>query len=704
MTGIGNRISDLARPIPQGGGSSDTGVIGRDRRPDLDVYNVLDYGASGNGTADDTAALQAAIDAATAASGAGTRRQAGHGRVLIPQGSYRVTSTLTCPAGVSLFGIVGSATAAGYPRITWSGPSGGTVLQVVAATDTHRALSSIENLAFIRTPGYTNNARYCIDVAVRADRGFVLRNLQLQRAQQYGVYFREGGHNIRMEAIRSDAIGVEGLYSDAAMIGWKVNVVDSFSLGGNWTTDNVAGGEARGGVLYVDATTGTPESKLFMRVTDGKFENNANIVAGGAAFRIDVNPNQEPPTAIHAEFESVYQTNTGSATNTAGILVNPSYEYLSLTLRNCMLNVAGVPSYSRNSRLTGAAFKSTKHVDTVIAPWSTSRDDLGLSAGWNYERFVAEAATDVNWLGPRIYRHGLPMATTILTAPTDTWFATHPTTVFPGQLFRAAGVEWEVTAAGTLGTLTGVTADQTNNSPFVTVTDSAGLSAGDYVTVGGVARQVQRVAGNVLRLSATMTGDATGVAVAFAPPTMSRRLLGTFTAPPLTTGRYYRLPNAAVTTSGASLVNNTVRLAPKFIPNRTTFDRLGVGVTTAGEAGSVFRFGCYADDGTGRPGALVLDAGTIGTDTTGEKIATVDLTLDPGWYWFGGAVQAASTTLPVIRIVSQFWEPVPIDMMAVPTGGAVAMGSLQANVAGALPATFTPTNSAMSVAMYGRVA
>jgi len=67
------------------------------------VFNVKDgkYGAKGDGTTDDTAAIQAAIDAAIAAGG---------GRVVLPQGTYRTTASLDfssmkgSPRGVSFEG------------------------------------------------------------------------------------------------------------------------------------------------------------------------------------------------------------------------------------------------------------------------------------------------------------------------------------------------------------------------------------------------------------------------------------------------------------------------------------------------------------------------------------------------------------------------------------------------------------------------
>lgn len=60
--------------------------------------NVLDYGAVGDGVADDTAAIQAAIDGAA-------------GKALFfPEGDYLVTGPLTITAAVSLFGEYGHST------------------------------------------------------------------------------------------------------------------------------------------------------------------------------------------------------------------------------------------------------------------------------------------------------------------------------------------------------------------------------------------------------------------------------------------------------------------------------------------------------------------------------------------------------------------------------------------------------------------
>jgi hypothetical protein len=63
-------------------------------------FNVTDFGATGNGTTDDTLAIEAAIAAAAPAS---SLARTGN-TVYFPAGTYLVTSTLTVPAGLVLQG------------------------------------------------------------------------------------------------------------------------------------------------------------------------------------------------------------------------------------------------------------------------------------------------------------------------------------------------------------------------------------------------------------------------------------------------------------------------------------------------------------------------------------------------------------------------------------------------------------------------
>lgn len=64
--------------------------------PTPDLLNVRDFGALGDGKADDTAAFQRALDAAG---------QAGGGVVHAPRGNYRFTGRLSVPSAVTLQGV-----------------------------------------------------------------------------------------------------------------------------------------------------------------------------------------------------------------------------------------------------------------------------------------------------------------------------------------------------------------------------------------------------------------------------------------------------------------------------------------------------------------------------------------------------------------------------------------------------------------------
>jgi hypothetical protein len=73
-----------------------------------ETFNVKAFGAKGDGSTDDTAAIQSAINAASTAGG---------GSVYIPAGTYKVTSSIVPLSNVRIQGAgIGSTTVAGYGR------------------------------------------------------------------------------------------------------------------------------------------------------------------------------------------------------------------------------------------------------------------------------------------------------------------------------------------------------------------------------------------------------------------------------------------------------------------------------------------------------------------------------------------------------------------------------------------------------------
>lgn len=193
----------------------------------------------------------------------------------------------------------------------------------------------------------------------------------------------------------------------------------------------------------------------------------------------------------------------------------------------------------------------------------------------------------------------------------------------------------------------------------------------------------------------TKTGDGASAPVAYPEP-----------APPLSSGRYYRFPNCALSTQ--LLTAGRVLAIRHFIPTTTTLDRIGAEITTIGAVDAVVRLGIYADDGTGRPGARLLDAGTIdGMSATVQEIA-ISTVLPRGWTWFV-AVGQGSSTMATVRSPSLTGVYPPAwgtDYTAsIPTAGLSAFGYRNDGVTGALPATFTVSAlSAAACAIFGRVA
>jgi hypothetical protein len=91
------------------------------------------------------------------------------------------------------------------------------------------------------------------------------------------------------------------------------------------------------------------------------------------------------------------------------------------------------------------------------------------------------------------------------------------TSVTPGQ--SPAG--YKVTATGTAGTLSGVTATGEINKPYITVNDATQLKPEQWIRIatGNQLRRIVRISGNEVRLNASLTTDVPAAsAVSFAAP------------------------------------------------------------------------------------------------------------------------------------------------------------------------------------------
>lgn len=97
------------------------------------------------------------------------------------------------------------------------------------------------------------------------------------------------------------------------------------------------------------------------------------------------------------------------------------------------------------------------------------------------------------------------------------------------------------------------------------------------------------------------------------------------------TGLYYG--TAPVTgNSTRALTNIRNWYVPIFIPRTKAYDRIGVEVTVAGTTAAL-RLGIFLDDGAGRPGARLFDAGTVTPGAPGVSEITIAQTIPGGLVW-----------------------------------------------------------------------
>lgn len=145
--------------------------------------------------------------------------------------------------------------------------------------------------------------------------------------------------------------------------------------------------------------------------------------------------------------------------------------------------------------------------------------------------------------------------------------------------------------------------------------------------------------------------------------------------------------------------NGLLKLTPFIISKPCAFQAVGAEFTVAGDVPSLFNMAIYADDGTGFPGALVSNPGSISTGTgnagtvptagtPGVYFATgLNIPLSPGVYWWGGAVQGVTVTAPTMRtgVVNQGF--IPASNIAPLPGGSI-LGYQMSGVTAAPPANF----------------
>lgn len=162
-------------------------------------------------------------------------------------------------------------------------------------------------------------------------------------------------------------------------------------------------------------------------------------------------------------------------------------------------------------------------------------------------------------------------------------------------------------------------------------------------------------------------------------------------------GGYYAWPPRTSHTTDTPSVNRLQ--AHAFLLGRSALiDRIACYCTTGGSAGSVLRFGVYANDPTSDvPGVALYRSGTVASTGSGMIEATgLALTLQPGLYWVAVVAQVA---VPILRASATMISTLPTSG---DPGTTTDCAYAQASVSGALPDPFgTPSAQIGTTPMVG---
>lgn len=485
-------------------------------------YNVCDpaFGATGDGSTDDTTAIQACFDAINTLGG---------GIAYFPKGTYVITAKLSVPRGVCIEGAMGYSATGGSaserpPELAWNGSAGVDMLEFTTIAGS-RHFRFIRNFFIRKKSGASNVARHGIVLPDRVDSFFQLDNVQISNLSGNAIQFNNGGINTQLRNVRFDNI------VDYA-IKWTLDNPDQLSLD-NVTWDNV-GNAGSGGLLYVDGSPADANEFLQLDVRNIKAEVNTELVSGGAVFYFNMPTTTPIDHLIRANFTNVWQATAGGLTNKLGVKFSPAYDLADLHFTQCTLEVSGIPSFVGSQ--TGTKFVRS---ETHIYPHGSTWTSLG-THGSAEKAPALEIVGDMNLIGGRLYLTGKAGGLPIMANPTAAEFSA-PLTVKPGQMFfydasasspyavstSTTTLTWKViTAAGTLGTLSGVTlaADWTNGQSTLTVNDASALRVDDQITVGAQSKRIINInySTNVVTTSSANSGstETSGTAMSYTAPSM----------------------------------------------------------------------------------------------------------------------------------------------------------------------------------------
>jgi len=411
-----------------------------------------------------------------------------------------------------MWGLGGSWGNGTFPvSLMWYGPDGSNFIETSTEPDPANEFASWFRGLRLACPN-SPATRYGHGILVnnRGDLGWRMDEMWIQHGYGNGVRFMKGGINTHLRNFRVDQMGNYAVY-------WKVFGNDVLSLADfTHDTGNAASTAfTTSGWGTVDADGLTSVSSFNLSIQAARIEINRSLAADQALIKLQTNPAFGSKVLHHLSIGPNVSVAHAPTMTGNSILVTPTTDFVDVTIYpNAQVpGIVGVPHIVGGKGGSGGRRGLTRimphHIAHQTSPSSDHQSD--------------EFYSLVNFRG-HVYMHDTQASLITQINPTS---LPAGTTVQVGDRFETVSgttvTEYRCRVAGTVGTLSGVTATGTSGTSSLTVNTVTGLKTAQLIVVDGVTYRITGIFGTTVTTHINLTTSPAASAVTYLAPTFLTR-------------------------------------------------------------------------------------------------------------------------------------------------------------------------------------